>query len=126
MWNGYIIINMKYNGKGAIMNKKIFLLISTLFFITFYFTSVSAKEYTGEATVTAVESSTQKLKLSHGPIKGLMDAMEMEFKVADPAMLDDVDVGSKINFTLEEDKKGNLTILDLEVTGTSSKSVAGN
>jgi len=108
------------------MNKKIFLLISTLFFITFYFASVSAKEYTGEATVTAIESSTQKLKLSHGPIKGLMDAMEMEFKVADPAMLDDVDVGSKINFTLEEDKKGNLTILDLDVTGTSSKSVAGN
>lgn len=55
-----------------------------------------------------------------------MGAMEMDFSVADPAMLDDVDVGSKIKFTLEEDNKGNLTITDLEVTGTSSEGVVGN
>jgi len=102
------------------------LLIISLSFITFFVSSVSAKEFEGQGTVSAIKFSTKKLKISHGPIKGLMGAMEMEFKVADPAMLDDVDVGSKINFTLEEDKKGNLTVMDLEVTGTSSKSVAGN
>ncbi len=100
---------------------KVILLITSFFFITVFVTPVLAKEFKGQGTVSAVKSSTKKLKISHGPIKGLMDAMEMEFKVADPVMLNDVDVGSKINFTLEEDKKGNLTITDLEVTGTSSK-----
>jgi len=116
----------KLNFKQLGFQKKAILCIATLFFITFFTTSVSAKDFEAQGTVSAIKTSSQKLTIDHSAIKGLMDAMEMEFKVADPAMLDDVDVGSKINFTLEEDKKGNLTVTDLEVTGTSSKNVAGN
>jgi len=101
-------------------NKKFFLLITTIFLITFNL-AVTAKEFTAEGTVNAVKFSSQKLTISHGPIKGLMSAMKMDFKVADPAMLGDVDIGSKIKFTLQEDNKGALTITDMEVTGISSK-----
>jgi Cu/Ag efflux protein CusF len=111
--------NTEYSG-GSTMTKKFILLIATLFFISFNLT-VAAKEFTAEGTVNAIKPSSQKLTISHGPVKGLMDAMKMDFKVADPAMLSDVGIGSKIKFTLEEDDKGNLTITDLEVTGVSSK-----
>lgn len=104
------------------MTKKLF-----VFFITLLFVSVvwAGKEFTAAGTVNAVKSSDKKLNISHGEVKGLMGAMTMDFSVADPAMLDDVDAGSKINFTLEEDSKGNLTITDLEVTG-KAKNMAGN
>jgi len=100
------------------MDKRKFLLITTLFFITFSFTAI-AKEFTAEGTVNAIKLSSQKLTISHGPIKGLMDAMKMDFKVADPAMLSDVGIGSKIQFTLKENDKGVLTIIDLEITEIS-------
>jgi len=108
------------------MSKIFFLLLFTLFFLTFHITSAVAKEFAAQGTVNAIKSSSKKLNISHGPVKGLMDGMTMDFKVADPAMLDDVDVGSKIEFILEEDRKGNLTIISIDVTGSTSKNVAGN
>ncbi len=107
------------------MTKKFFFLITTIFFITFNLTA-TAKEFTAEGTVNAVKSSSQKLTISHGPIKGLMGAMKMDFKVADPAMLGDVGIGSKIKFTLTEDSKGTLTITDLEITEVLSENDISN
>jgi len=107
------------------MDKRKFLLITTLFFITFSFTA-TAKEFTAEGTVNAIKLSSQKLTISHGPIKGLMDAMKMDFKVADPAMLNDVGIGSKIKFTLKENNKGVLTIMDMEVTEILSEANTDN
>lgn len=104
------------------MIKNIFILVTTLLFAT---TTFAGKEFMAEGTVNAVKSSDEKLNISHGEVKGLMGAMTMDFKVADPAMLDDVEAGSKIKFTLE-DNNGNLVVTDLEVTGTSSKTVAAD
>lgn len=49
--------------------------------------------------------SKEMLNISHGPIKGLMKAMTMNFKVSDPAMLDDVKPGETISFSVEKGAK---------------------
>ncbi len=93
--------------------------LSKLFAVSAVLLSFSAyaEDYPGEGTVNAVKSSEKKLTISHGPIKGLMDAMTMDFAVADPAMLDEVKKGSKIKFVLTKEKDGKLVISDLEPIG---------
>ena len=52
-----------------------------------------------KAEVIKVHKSAGKVTLKHGLIKSLdMDAMTMVFRVADPAMLDTVRAGDKIEF----------------------------
>lgn len=60
--------------------------------------------------VVKVDKPAGKVTLKHGPIKNLdMDAMTMVFRVADPAMLDKVKAGDKIEF--EADRvNGALTV----------------
>ena len=49
--------------------------------------------------VMKVDKAAGKVTLKHGPIKKLdMDSMTMVFRVADPAMLDKVKAGDKIEF----------------------------
>jgi Cu/Ag efflux protein CusF len=50
-----------------------------------------------KAEVVKVDKGAGKVTLKHGPIKNLdMDAMTMVFRVADPAMLDKVKEGDRI------------------------------
>ena len=65
------------------------------------------------AEVVKVDKSAGKVTLKHGPIKRLdMDAMTMVFRVADPAMLDRMKTGDKIEF--EADRvNGAITIIRL-------------
>ena len=49
--------------------------------------------------VVKVDKAAGKVTLKHGPIKKLdMDSMTMVFRVADPAMLDKMKAGDKIEF----------------------------
>ncbi len=49
--------------------------------------------------VVKIDKPAGKITLKHGPIKKLdMDSMTMVFRVADPAMLDKVKAGDKIEF----------------------------
>ena len=49
--------------------------------------------------VVKVDKAAGKVTLKHGPIKKLdMDGMTMVFRVADPAMLDKMNAGDKIEF----------------------------
>ena len=49
--------------------------------------------------VVKVDKAAGKVTLKHGPIKNLdMDGMTMVFRVADPAMLDKVKAGDRIEF----------------------------
>jgi Cu(I)/Ag(I) efflux system protein CusF len=49
--------------------------------------------------VVKVDKAAGKVTLKHGPIKKLdMDGMTMVFRVADPAMLDKMKAGDKIDF----------------------------
>lgn len=67
---------------------------------------------TGE--VKKVDKSTGKVTIKHGPLQNIgMDAMTMVFRVKDPAMLEQVKAGDKINFVAEE-PNGQLTVTKLE------------
>ena len=49
--------------------------------------------------VVKVDKAAGRVTLKHGPIKKLdMDSMTMVFRVADPAMLDKMKAGDKIEF----------------------------
>jgi Cu/Ag efflux protein CusF len=49
--------------------------------------------------VVKVDKAAGKVTLKHGPIKKLdMDSMTMVFRVAEPAMLDKVKAGDRIEF----------------------------
>ncbi len=64
--------------------------------------------------VKKVDKSAGKVTIKHGPLKNIgMDAMTMVFRVKDPAMLDQVKTGDKINFVAEE-PNGQLTVTKLE------------
>ena len=82
--------------------------------------AVAADDFSAEGTVNTVKAKDKKLNITHGPVKGLMDGMTMDFAVLDPAMLEEVKSGSKIKFTLTKDKSGNLVITDLEPLTTAS------
>jgi len=60
--------------------------------------------------VVKIDKGAGKVTLKHGPIKKLdMDAMTMVFRVADPAMLDKIKDGDKVEF--EADRvNGAITI----------------
>lgn len=67
---------------------------------------------TGE--VRKVDKGAGKMTIKHGPLANLgMEAMTMVFRVRDKAMLDQVQVGDKINFVAEE-PNGQLTVIRLE------------
>lgn len=64
--------------------------------------------------VKKVDASTGKLTIKHGPLENLgMDAMTMVFRVKDPAMLQQVVVGDKIDF-VAENLNGALTVTKLK------------
>lgn len=66
-----------------------------------------------KAEVIKVDKPAGKVTLKHGPIRTLdMDAMTMVFRVADPAMLDRMKAGDRIEF--EADRvNGAITITRL-------------
>ena len=60
--------------------------------------------------VVKIDKAAGKVTLKHGPIKKLdMDSMTMVFRVADPAMLDKLKVGQKIDFDADR-VNGAITI----------------
>jgi len=67
-----------------------------------------------EGEVKKINESAGKITLKHGPIENLdMGAMQMVFRVADPAMLTAVGVGDKVVF--EADRvNGAITVVKLE------------
>lgn len=55
-----------------------------------------------DGEVRKIERDAGKLTLRHGPIPNLeMDAMTMVFRVADPKLLDGLQVGDKLRFRAE-------------------------
>lgn len=67
-----------------------------------------------EAEVRKVDKDTGKITLKHGEIKNLeMPGMTMVFQVKDPALLDKVKAGDKVNFTVDK-INGVFTVLSIE------------
>lgn len=66
-----------------------------------------------EGEVRKIDLATHKITLRHGDIPNLdMPPMTMVFKLADPALLDAVQVGDKVNFTADK-VDGAYTVLSI-------------
>jgi len=75
----------------------------------------NANEHDATGKVNSVDRSSKTINISHDPIKTMgMSAMTMDFRVADPAMLEDVKPGQNISFVVTTDRKGRFVVLDLE------------
>lgn len=70
---------------------------------------------TTEGEVRRIDKEQGKLTLRHGPIASLeMPAMTMVFRVADPKMLDTLQVGDKVRFAAEKAAGGAITVTRIE------------
>ena len=79
------------------------------------FASVPGAALAVEGEVIKINEAAGKMTLRHGTIENLdMGAMQMVFRVADPAMLTMVKVGDKVIF--EADRvNGAITVTEIEV-----------
>ncbi len=70
---------------------------------------------TTDGEVRKIDKENQKITLKHGDIKNLdMPGMTMVFKVKDAAMLDKVQVGSKVKFKAEK-ADGAIVVTSVEL-----------
>lgn len=105
--------------------KKLIIAVVTVFALVGFGAVTAADQHEAEGVVKKINSESKKLTISHGPIKSMgMDGMTMDFAVYDPSMLNEVQEGHKISFVLEEDKSGNLVIMELEDKGEAKGSMA--
>ena len=65
--------------------------------------AVQTNSYHGSGVVKAVYTNPKApaIEIDHGDIGGLMPAMQMEFPVTDPNLLNGVKVNDQIDFTIE-------------------------
>ncbi|NIX78256.1 copper-binding protein [Microvirga terricola] len=64
--------------------------------------------------VQKIDEAQGKVTLQHGPIKNLdMDGMTMVFRAQDPAMLKEIKVGDKVQFTADR-VNGQITVTSLK------------
>jgi Cu/Ag efflux protein CusF len=55
--------------------------------------------------VIAVVPASSEIVLTHGEIKGFMDAMTMGYPVQPPSLLEGVQTGDTLRFTIDTDQK---------------------
>jgi Cu/Ag efflux protein CusF len=68
--------------------------------------AVLGKPYPGTGIVKIINRKEGWVEIDHEEIKDLMPAMEMEFWIRDPALMNGVSVGDKVTFVVVEDSKG--------------------
>jgi protein SCO1/2 len=73
-----------------------------------------AKEYDIKGKVLAIDSKKPAVTLDHEDIPGLMKAMEMEFPVASPKLLEGLQVGDRVQGRLKKEASGEYLITQLE------------
>ena len=74
-----------------------------------------------DGEVRKIDLGAKKITLKHGEIKNLdMPPMTMVFQVKDPALLEKVKVGDKVQFTVEN-ANGAMTVLTIEPATTVSE-----
>lgn len=78
------------------------------------FSALAGKQGSGEGTVNKVNKKTEKITITHGQLGSFMGPMTMDFSVMDPSMLNDVSVGDKIKFSVEE-SRGDYVVTDVQV-----------
>ena len=76
-------------------------------------TTAAVKSYSGTGVVILINLKEGWLEIDHEEIKGFMPAMQMEWSVKDRALLKSVQVGDRVNFTVE-DNNGTEFITELK------------
>jgi Cu(I)/Ag(I) efflux system protein CusF len=75
----------------------------------------SNQTHHGVGTVTAIDNKGKRIKLKHGPIKSIgWMGMNMFFNVDDADLLDEVEVGDKVEFDFIETRDKRYVITDIE------------
>lgn len=67
---------------------------------------VLGKPYPGTGTLLIVNRKEGWVEIEHEEIKDLMPAMQMEFWIRNPSLMNRVRVGDKVDFVVVEDSKG--------------------
>ena len=77
-------------------------------------TAATAAMPMADGEVRKIDLGAKKITIKHGEIKNLdMPPMTMVFQVKDPALLEKVKVGDKVQFTVEN-ANGAMTVLTIE------------
>ena len=64
----------------------------------------------GEGKVIAVVPASHEIVLTHGEIKGFMEAMTMGYPVQPPSLLERVQAGDAVRFTIDPEQKAIVTL----------------
>jgi Cu(I)/Ag(I) efflux system periplasmic protein CusF len=75
--------------------------------------AVASNHYQGVGVVKAIDSKGPAIEIDHGDIDGLMPAMQMEFPVTDPNLLNGIAVNDRIDFTIEA-AKGEMKVIAIK------------
>ncbi len=77
---------------------------------------LAAKQtHQGIGTVTTIDSKGKRIELKHSPIKSIgWMSMKMFFAVDDAELLDEVEVGDKVDFYFIETRDKRYVITDIE------------
>ena len=93
--------------------------INTAVFVLFAFSFArprSARDWRfegrGTGVVRGIDTAKAQITLEHGDVPGLMQAMTMTFDVADPKLLEGIEVGDEVGFSLRY-ADGSYTVTDL-------------
>ena len=90
------------------MKKPVHTIAAAMFTAILSLSAASAQGNGVQGEVRKIDEAAGKVTLKHGPIKNLgMDVgMTMTFRVKDPAMLREVQVGDKVEFEAEQGASG--------------------
>jgi Cu/Ag efflux protein CusF len=65
-----------------------------------------------EGVVESVDAAAKQVTIDHGEIPGMMSAMTMTFDVADPALLEGIEAGSRVDFRVKYEN-GSYVVTEL-------------
>ncbi|SRR5581483_3052345 len=74
---------------------------------------VVMKQGDGKGLVRAVDTTGKTVTIEHNTVPGVMDAMTMQYPVADPASLRTIAVGDSVHFTLQDLGQGNYRVTNI-------------
>ena len=86
------------------MKKPVHTLAAAMFTAILSLSAATAQGNAVQGEVRKIDEAAGKVTLKHGPIKNL--GMTMTFRVKDPAMLREVQVGDKVEFEAEQAASG--------------------
>ncbi len=81
-------------------------LVSSVLLSLMFFGSAHAESHITTGVIKQITSDEKTLIISHQEFPGFMDAMTMPFQLNDQALLDGLQAGDEIEFTIEKTETG--------------------